>query len=762
MHLLLLLAASQASTGVRINEILYNPTGTDTGAEWIELCNSGTTTVDLTGYTIQVAGSSWSTIYTFPALSIAPGEYLLIGAGSAYALGGTMQNGGSATDGVRLYGGGGVVDTLLYDEPNTNNLVDDSGAVGVEFAPTVSEGSSLGRYPDCADSEDSSVDFRAFSSPSPGAENTVGGGGGGTCADPEIRLNELVPDPDGSDSGNEWLELYNPTDRMVDLSGWQIKMRKSASTSKTVTIPEETWIGPGSYLVVGEESVSFADVVLDLDLGNDSSSIDAVELYCAGALVDLGAYGGKNDLGWTHEDGALASVFPKPGSGQSMGRVPDGQDTNDCAVDWALLETPTPGAANRLDVDCTCPGTDAVRINEFIPNPAKPSGATDEDPEWIELFNTGSGSVSLVGWSLRYGTSPSSTKTVDLSALGSIGPGEYLVVGEEGAANVDLVVSIDMGAASSNADRLELRDCSTCTADTVVYGSVNSDGWTDDSGAVATSLAPKPSDGDTLQRCRDGYDTDESATDWVIAETPTPGEPNADSACPICAPGSGTIKINELFPDPEGSDGKQEWIEVYNAGSTSQRLDGWVIETGTSSWGVDFTFPGEIELAPGEFLLIGNVDVPTADLYASSLGLGNASKNPDGARLLDCEGAVQDTVLYGDGDGTLQDKGLTDDQGAYTQATMGDSGRSISRKVDGQDTDDNAADFSGNAGPTPGGPNAGGGSGDGGSDEEDGGKGGCGKGKGGREGGKKCGVVGIAGGLEWALLAFVALRRRRG
>lgn len=758
--LLLALPATLAAPGVKINEVLYNPAGEDAGNEWIELCNSGSTTVDLTGWTVQGAGTTWSTLFTFPSLSIAPGEHLLIGAGSAYTLSGTVQNGGGTTDGLRIVNGSTTVDTVLYDEPNENLLVDDSGGAGTEFAPTVGEGSSLGRSPDCSDSEDSSIDFVGFETPSPGEENSSGGGG--ECADPEVRLNEVMMDPVDTDTDAEWVELYNPTSRAIDLSGWAITMRKSESGSATATLPEGTWIEAGDWLVVGETLVSSADVVLGLDLGNDTSSVDSVELYCEGTLLDVVVYGGENDLGWAHEDGVLATVVDKPGEGVSIGRFPDGQDSNDCATDWIALPVASPGASNAAEVDCGCAGSGEVVINEFLPNPSVPKGGEDEDPEWVELHNIGAYPVTLSGWSLRYGTSPSSLKTVDISGLGSIEPGGFLVVGEEGAPNVDLVITLDMGAASSNSDRVELLDCSPCASDTVVYGDDNEDGWTDDSGEIATSLAPGPSDGETLQRCRDGSDTDQSATDWVIATSATPGEPNEDEPCPICVPGSTTIKINELYPDPEGADGDQEWVELYNAGSESQRLDGWVIEAGTSSWGVDFTFPGEVELAPGEFLLIGDVDVPTADLIASSLSLGNSSANPDGVRLIDCVAAVQDTVLYGDGEGEAEDLELLDDQGGATMATMGESGLSIGRRVDGQDSDDNSADFSGTMPPTPGGANEGGsgdgGSSDGGDDDDEGG--GCNK-KGSSGGGKKCGIFGVAGGLEWVVLALVAIRRRR-
>ena len=33
---------------------------------------------------------------------------------------------------------------------------------------------------------------------------------------------EFVPNPDGTDSGNEWIELYNG-DASIDLQGWSIE-----------------------------------------------------------------------------------------------------------------------------------------------------------------------------------------------------------------------------------------------------------------------------------------------------------------------------------------------------------------------------------------------------------------------------------------------------------------------------------------------------------------------------------------------------------
>ncbi|MCB0207614.1 MAG: lamin tail domain-containing protein, partial [Anaerolineae bacterium] len=185
-----------------------------------------------------------------------------------------MQNGGSETDGVRLLtGAASVVDTLLYDDNNSNELEDDSGGIGSSFAVDVAAGHSLARIPDCTDTDDAAADFADVASPTPGAMNVGGstGGGDADCSVLTVTINEFMPDPasDGGDGGYEWVELYNSGGTAIDLSGWDLINRKSEASSKTVSIPADTIIPAGGWLVLGEEFVAEADVIVDLDMGND-------------------------------------------------------------------------------------------------------------------------------------------------------------------------------------------------------------------------------------------------------------------------------------------------------------------------------------------------------------------------------------------------------------------------------------------------------------------------------------------------------------
>ena len=69
---------SSSAAEILINEVLYNPDGTDGPSEWIELCNNGEDDVDISSWEIQSAGSSWSESWTFSSgalvsfLSVSP------------------------------------------------------------------------------------------------------------------------------------------------------------------------------------------------------------------------------------------------------------------------------------------------------------------------------------------------------------------------------------------------------------------------------------------------------------------------------------------------------------------------------------------------------------------------------------------------------------------------------------------------------------------------------------------------------------------
>ena len=62
-----------------------------------------------------------------------------------------------------------------------------------------------------------------------------------------IVINEILPSPEGSDAKNEYIEIFNQNNIVVDLSGWTLKDLKGKT--KTFIFPERTKIGPKEFLV---------------------------------------------------------------------------------------------------------------------------------------------------------------------------------------------------------------------------------------------------------------------------------------------------------------------------------------------------------------------------------------------------------------------------------------------------------------------------------------------------------------------------------
>jgi hypothetical protein len=163
--------------------------------------------------------------------------------------------------------------------------------------------------------------------------------------------------------------------------------------------------------------------------------------------------------------------------------------------------------------------------------------------EYIELFNAGSSSITLAGLSivLINGSGGAAYDTVDLSPVGTLGAGEYLVIAGTGvdvppsAKKLDPVWSQDQ-IQNGAPDGLALVDTVTKTVlDALSYeGSIGAALIPDFPNPVSlvegevlpTATADSSSVERTLCRNPNGSDTDQAATDWVICATPTPGAQN--------------------------------------------------------------------------------------------------------------------------------------------------------------------------------------------------------------------------------------------
>ncbi len=151
-----------------------------------------------------------------------------------------------------------------------------------------------------------------------------------------VVINEFVSN---GNSGEEWVELYNPTGSSVDLSGWEIV----DSLDNRFTIDE---IASGTSLLAG------GYLAIDRDrsgtLGALNNNGDTIKLRnVLDAVIDLVEYG-------------TSSPLQPPSKGQSAGRAPDGDDT--LATDLS----PTKGTSNLSPTAVSVSAGDGNLANEIV------------------------------------------------------------------------------------------------------------------------------------------------------------------------------------------------------------------------------------------------------------------------------------------------------------------------------------------------------------------------------------------------------------
>ncbi|HSG29290.1 MAG TPA: lamin tail domain-containing protein, partial [Candidatus Krumholzibacterium sp.] len=156
-----------------------------------------------------------------------------------------------------------------------------------------------------------------------------------------------------------------------------------------------------------------------------------------------------------------------------------------------------------------------------------------------------------------------------------------------------------------------------------------------------------------------------------------------------------SVVINEVYYDHPGSDGGREFIELLNTGDRPVPLEGWSlvsVDGNTGSVSLLWSAPGGALIEPSGYLLAGGDDVVSSLEYRLS---GSIENGPDCVALME-GGRTVDRVGYG----VIELQGLC--EGDCAQDVP--AGRSLARKPDGRDTDDNRSDFV-PAVPSPGLPN---------------------------------------------------------
>ena len=157
-----------------------------------------------------------------------------------------------------------------------------------------------------------------------------------------LVINEILPDPPGSDAGHEFVEFLNTGPETVDLSDVEFQFANGAEGP----VWQTRWRGgAGLALAPGERFLLVDRTWADSPPGDDAATLalqngpDAVRLVRAGEVLDLVGYGALTDP--LLSEGEPAALV----AGLALARRPDGVDTGSNRDDFTTAQ-PTPRALN--------------------------------------------------------------------------------------------------------------------------------------------------------------------------------------------------------------------------------------------------------------------------------------------------------------------------------------------------------------------------------------------------------------------------------
>lgn len=663
--------ASAAPDHVVINEVQITGGAGQTTNDFIELFNPTSSPFDLKGYRLvkrTATGATDATIKSWTNSTIIPAYSFYLWANSGFTSiitppDVTTSESLADNNGIALRQGtadtGTIIDSLAWGTAS-NVFIE-----GTVYPENPSANQSLERKKLEAgsrqDTNNNGQDFLIQTSPNPQSSSSVaenptatttppdssGSGSGTTFQAPttpqsgEVVINELVSDP--ADGQDEWIELYNRSSRVIDLSSWTIEDGGKSITTLSGSLGTD---GASRYLTILSPK------------GNLNNNGDQITLKYGDTIIDQIAYGN-----W--DDGNISNNAPVTRDPFSVGRLPNGTDSGSDATDFTIME-PSPNQEN------TTPTTNlqtkesssnqTIDFNEVYPNP--PLG--DELNEFIELINLSNQVIDLKNWVL----------TDDEGTNYTITPADWLTTTIESGKFL-LLPRPKTGIALDNngTEKLTLTSPDGKTKIKLSYEGPAPEGASyarDDKGIWQWTITPTPGNGNNIKIINkapllaldmpkvgtvgellvfDASDTidpeqDALSFNWDFGDdytstTITPShifaktgrftvrlsikdsagnESNERKTITIGLPetkgvvagaSSGTLEFSEFMPNPTGSD-DNEWIEIFNPNNLTVSTAGWKIKMNDHSTSLPiYEIPAE-----------GYLTIPKSEAHFSLLNKG--------------------------------------------------------------------------------------------------------------------------------------------
>jgi Lamin Tail Domain len=419
----------------------------------------------------------------------------------------------------------------------------------------------------------------------------------------DVIINEVAWAGTQASANDEWIELWNTGPDPILLDGWRLTDGGDLDLRLAGSI--EAY---GFYLMERTDDSTIADISADFiytgSLNNGGETLTLIDP--SGLEIDT-----ANVLGgaWPAGSASPRSSMERHGAldlPANWGTFHGGGGFGTDADGHPILGTPRQPNSPSLPPSSTPTATapphttpypeGALRINEV----AWAGTLASSSDEWIELFNPGTETVALAGWTLTDGND------LHVSLNGSIEAGDFFLLERTDDGSVADIAADQTyaGGLANSGEALLLIDPTGSEID-----SANADGGPWPAGSASSRASMERQAGLSWGTFTGYYGIGHDAEGHAIRGTP--GAVNSvlfPTPTPTWIPGR--VVINELLVRPhydwEGAGGvttADEFIELYNRGPLRVNLRGWTLDDVAVGGSAPYELPA-INLEPGEYVAL--------------------------------------------------------------------------------------------------------------------------------------------------------------
>jgi len=362
----------------------------------------------------------------------------------------------------------------------------------------------------------------------------------------------------GASANDEFVELYNPANAEIDLSGWDLKRKtKTGNESNILNNIEGAIPAHGHFLIAprancGEsnsEACYTGNASADDEYTTDSflAKDNTVLLYDQnGNLVDKAGWGETGDF-----EGEVISANPE--NNQSLERKVANsavQDTDNNKNDFEIQTNPNPQNSGRSE------------------NPRQ------NEPPAAKILSPENNSAYTEGEAVNF--------KAEVSDL------------EDGAIGSDNIIWKEGDSELGKGNEIEIKNLAVGSH--IIVLEVRDSGGEKTIKEITVKIisAQNVEDGGEESEVGDGQNNSNQGSGTGGGQSGLPSAPYAKSIVPP------KIIITEFLPNPEDSDRDSEFVEIYNSDSVEIDLSKWTLEDKIGQI-KQFAIAGGIKIKPGKY-----------------------------------------------------------------------------------------------------------------------------------------------------------------